>query len=314
MGWTSSLAKEAVKNSAKTALRVGARAAKASAHYSGRYLAFWGKHPVLGSVVPVVAYRKATGHSLVKDTLNAATGEDVDEKGVVKPVINTVLGKEYVRDEHGNIKMDPKTGQPIEANAGVLQRAVDTLGGRGTYQKAVGVGGVVAGAGAEAVYDVYSGVRTMATDGYQAVRGLGGQAASYFNGNGVRVDTNGQIVDPTSPNYNPEAENRRLSSSAPGFAQSAMGTASNAAQALASGNISAANIGTAMMAWLLFGKFGFLGKIASGALGLATVNNMAHRNEAAETVRQQAAQRQYDEVARTRSEDESSRSVVHMSR
>lgn len=224
---------------------------------------FASKHPKATVAATAVAL-PAFGHKegLLNFAKDKILGKEEKNKGLVDSAATLLLGEQ--KDEKGKEKS-------------VVAKTLDTALGDGSYSSLKGgvenVGGVVG--------DVYSGVKN-------TVSGLGNEVGNlyqdgkqlvggWFDGNGMVANGNGTYSDPTSPQY-PNMNQMGLQQG--GLTTSFMGGMNNAVNAISGGNISKMNLaGLLLSAYMMFGRFGWLGKAASMMLGGMTLRNINNHQQ-----------------------------------
>ncbi len=224
---------------------------------------FASKHPKTTVAATAVAL-PAFGHKegLLNFAKDKFLGKEEKSKGLVDSAATLLLGEQ--KDENGKEKS-------------VVAKTLDTALGDGSYSSLKGgvenVGGVVG--------DVYSGVKN-------TVSGLGNEVGNlyqdgkqlvggWFDGNGMVANGNGTYYDPTSPQY-PNMNQMGLQQG--GLTTSLMGGMNNAVNAISGGNISKMNLaGLLLSAYMMFGRFGWLGKAASMMLGGMTLRNINNHQQ-----------------------------------
>lgn len=261
--------KETLKNAAKVGWKEGGKVINKTAGWAGQYAKYTANHPVASLILSSVAYHQVTGRNLLPDMMKSLGGEDAAKKGLVGVVGDMTLGKKS--DGQGN-------------EVGMVANLSDVLFGEGTYENIrTGVGSVVGEAAG-----VYQGVKGgvvsavgAGTDLYEAGKETIGQ---YFSGNGMVANGNGGYYDPSTPPY-PSASQMMgadmLSATSPrqgGLAGTMMNGVNAVANELTGGNVSKMNLATlALSSYMMFGPFGWLGKMASLMLGGMTMRNINQR-------------------------------------
>lgn len=182
--------------------------------------------------------------------------------GVVKPLMGAVGGDEA------------KQG-------GAVNIAEQLIAGEGAPQLHDNLTGMVGGAMNEAG-DVYHRLK----DGTIAVAGEAGQIyqggkemiTGTFNGNGMVNDGSGYYSDPTAQQY--PTMNQMMGQQGNGMVNGLMGGMNNALNSVTNGNVSKLDLaGLLAAAYMMFGRFGWLGKAASLMLGGMTLKNINNHQQ-----------------------------------
>ncbi len=238
--------------------------AKGTFRVSKSAVEFAAKHPKASVVATAVAL-PAFGHKegLLSFAKDKFLGKEEQSKGLVDSAATLLLGEQ--KDENGKEKS-------------VVAKTLDTALGDGSYSSLKGGVENVGGA----VGDVYNGVKS-------TVSGLGSEVGNlyqdgkqlvggWFDGNGMVANGNGTYYDPTTPQY-PNMNQMGLQQGG-GVMTSLMGGMNNAVSAISGGNISKMNLaGLLLSAYMMFGRFGWLGKAASMMLGGMTLRNINNHQQ-----------------------------------
>ena len=238
-------------------------AGTAVVHTAKSGVKFAAAHPKMGVAgfaiaLPIVGYKKG----LVNFATEKMFGKGNDGKGIIEPASTALLGSH--KDAYGNEKP-------------VSEKTVDTLLGDGTYSSLkTGVGSV--GAEGADVYhqlkgtlgNVGSEAGSLYYDGKEYVGGM-------FNGNGMVNHGNG-YYDPTTAQYPNMSAVQGVQGQA-GMGGGLMNNLNSALSNVTGGNISKMNLASLLLAsYMMFGRFGWLSKIAGLALGGMTMKNVNQRS------------------------------------
>ncbi|WP_306572049.1 hypothetical protein [Segatella buccae] len=260
--------KETLKNAAKVGWREGGKVINKTAGWAGQYAKYSANHPVASLILSSVAYRQLTGRTLLPDMMKSLGGEDAAKKGLVGVLGETTLGKKV--DGQGN-------------EVGMVANLTDVLFGDGTYEKVSSGVGSVAGEAAGVYQGVKGGVSSVLGEGAHLYETGKEQIGQYFSGNGMVSNGNGGYYDPTTPQY-PSTSQIMGSGMTQGVPQQGglTGTMVNGVHSIANeltgGNVSKMNLASlALSSYMMFGPFGWLGKMASLMLGGMTMRNINQR-------------------------------------
>lgn len=268
--------KETLKNAAKVGWREGGKVVNKTAGWAGQYARYSANHPVASLILSSIAYRQLTGRTLLPDMMKSLGGEDAAQKGLVGVLGETTLGKKT--DGQGN-------------EVGMVANLTDVLFGDGTYGKFSSGVGSVAGEAAGLYQGVKGGVSSVLGEGANLYETGKEQIGQYFSGNGMVSNGNGGYYDPTTPQYPSAAQ---MMGTAPGMTQQQGGLAGtmvngvhSIANELTGGNVSKMNLASlALSSYMMFGPFGWLGKMASLMLGGMTMRNINQRQFENQSMRQ----------------------------
>lgn len=270
--------RESLGTAAKVGWREGGKVINKTAGWAGQYAKYTANHPVASLILSSVAYNQVTGHNLLPDLMKSLGGDEAKQKGLVGVIGETTLGKKM--DGQGN-------------DVGMMANLADVLFGEGTYDKFRAGVGSVAGEAAGLYRGVKGGVGSIAgeaADLYESGRDHIGQ---YFSGNGMVSTGNGGYYDPTTPQYPSTSQmmGTDMSSAMPqqpgGLTGTMMNGMNTVANELTGGNVSKMNLATlALSSYMMFGPFGWLGKMASLMLGGMTMRNINHRQAAGQPMQQ----------------------------
>lgn len=137
---------------------------------------------------------------------------------------------------------------------------------------------------AEFGHTVTNGVSNLYEGGRQMVGGM-------FNGNGMVSDSQGNYYDPTASPYPDMSQMVGGMQQGNGMVSSLMGGMNNAVNSISGGNVSKMNlVGLLLSAYMMFGRFGWMGKAASLLLGGMTLKNI-NNNQQPQLMPQQSYQR-----------------------
>jgi len=275
-------------------------AGAAVAHTAKSGVKFAAAHPKTGVAglaiaLPIVGYKKG----LVNFAAEKVFGKGNEGKGLIEPASTALLGSH--KDAYGNEKP-------------VSEKTVDTLLGDGTYSSLkTGVGNVGA-EGADVYYRLKDTIGNVGAEAgslyYNGKEYVGG----LFNGNGMVNHGNG-YYDPTTAQY-PSMSAVQGEQGQTGMGGGLMNNINSALSNVTGGNISKMNLASLLLAsYMMFGRFGWLSKIAGLALGGMTMKNVNQRsvlNQEQQMNRQmQAAAPQ---VAATPAPEEEHSMTVHRGR
>lgn len=186
-----------------------------------------------------VAYNVYNGNGVVKPLMGAVGGEEAKQGGAVN------LAEQLIAGDGASQLHDNLTGMV----GGVMNEAGDVY-----YRLKDGTIAVVDEAG-----NLYQGGKEM--------------IAGTFNGNGMINDGNGYYSDPTAQQY--PTMNQMMGQQGYGMANGLMGGMNNALNSVTNGNVSKLDLaGLLVSAYMMFGRFGWLGKAASLMLGGMTLKNI----------------------------------------
>ena len=280
--------------------------AKAAAHYaekatvkgwaglkavgtaSGHVLRFGAEHPFTSLLAGSVLLKHTTGYEGgAIGLLTNMLGSD-EEEGIVRALKDNIFG--IHRDEYGNKK-----------DVAVLQSILDEAIGNGTYDK-------IAGGLDKAGYELgnfYEGAKDLAQRGGEEVAGAyNGVKERMANGygNGFVLDDNGNPIGDPSAGQMPVSGGGNISN-----------TLSNMLGNVTNGNISKMDLASLLASsYLMFGKFGWMGKAVSLLLGSSTLHKINDRRvPIQEQGRQQEAAQRSSVQAQQQTEEEVEREYVH---
>lgn len=257
LNWDEVIAKS--KKGYRTAGKIMDDGAKRIKPVAGWSLHIMEKHPILSFLAASGAYHKVSGDTLPNLILSWFGTENKDgkntavEQGALNTLGNILIPQQ--KDQYGNT-----------IDNGLGGNLVDFILGKGTYNSAKQGFGTVAGA----VGGVYNGAK-------DAVSGVAGAVNDAYNA-GKTYLGNGMVKDGSSVPYDPTVNPYQAQTGASqsgGLASSAMNLVSNATNQISGGNVNKMDLGSlALASYLMFGRFGWLGKAASLALGGNTLKNI----------------------------------------
>lgn len=228
----------------KNLIEIGGKVVSKGAKATGQTIKFAAEHPKTSIAASAIAL-PAFGHKegLVNFAKDKLLGSEEKKKGLVHAVGTLALGDQ--KDKNGEEKS-------------LVGKATDTLLGDGTYDN-----------GKEKASEIYNGVKETTGNMYQSGKEMVG---GFFNGNGMVSDGNGNYYDPSNPqNQNTQQNGNMLG----GF----MGSLNSAVNAVSGNNVNKMDLASLLLSsWLMFGKFGWLGKLSSMALGGMTLKNINNRH------------------------------------
>lgn len=239
-------------------------AVKSTAHIAKNTVEFASKHKT-ATVVGTAVVLPKLGHNegLLNFAKNKVLGEDDGKKGLVNNASTFLLGEQ--KDVDGKEK----------STAGKL---LDTTFGDGTYNT---LRNGISGVGNEGVDLYYRAKNTIGgigdevgnlyQDGKQFAGGL-------FTGNGMVANGDGTYSDPSTVQY-PNMSQMGLQQGS-GVMSGLLGGMNNAVNTISGGNVSKMNLaGLLLSAYMMFGRFGWLGKAASVMLGGMTLKNINNHQQ-----------------------------------
>lgn len=280
--------------------------AKAAAHYaekatvkgwaglkavgtaSGHVLKFGAEHPFTSLIAGSALLKHITGYEGgAIGLLTNMLGSD-EEEGIVRALKDNIFG--IHRDEYGNKK-----------DVAVLQSILDEAIGNGTYDK---IAGGLDKAGNE-LGNFYEGAKDLALRGGEEVAGAyNGVKERMANGygNGFVLDDNGNPIGDPSAGQMPVSGGGNISN-----------TLSNMLGNVTNGNISKLDLASLLASsYLMFGKFGWMGKATSLLLGSSTLHKINDRRvPIQEQGRQQETAQRSPVQAQQQAEEEVEHEYVH---
>lgn len=181
--------------------------------------------------------------------------------GIVKPILGAVGGSGAQQGGAVNI------AEQLIAGEGAPQLH-DNLSGM--------VNGVVGEAG-DVYYRLKDGTIAVADEAGNLYQGGKDMIAGAFNGNGMVNDGNGYYSDPTAQQYPTMSQ---MMGQGNGVVNGVMGGMNNALNSVTNGNVSKLDLaGLITSAYMMFGRFGWLGKAASLLLGGMTLKNINNHQQ-----------------------------------
>lgn len=195
--------------------------------------------------------------------------------GIVKPILGAVGG----------------TGAQ---QGGAVNIAEQLIAGEGAPQLHDNLSGMVNGVVGEAgdvYYRLKDGTIAVADEAGNLYQGGKDMITGAFNGNGMVNDGNGYYSDPTAQQY-PSMEQMQMTNQQGGGSMNAlMNGMNNAVSQVSGGNVSKMNIASLLLsAYMMFGRFGWMGKAASLLLGGMTLHNINGKQAASQHQNQQQQQ------------------------
>ena len=195
--------------------------------------------------------------------------------GIVKPVLGAVGG----------------TGAQ---QGGAVNIAEQLIAGEGAPQLHDNLSGMVTGVVSEAgdvYYRLKDGTIAVADEAGNLYQGGKDMIAGAFNGNGMVNDGNGYYSDPTAQQYPSMAQMQMTNQQGGGSMNALMNGMNNAVSQVSGGNVSKMNIASLLLsAYMMFGRFGWMGKAASLLLGGMTLHNINGKQAASQHQNQQQQQ------------------------
>lgn len=195
--------------------------------------------------------------------------------GIVKPILGAVGG----------------TGAQ---QGGAVNIAEQLIAGEGAPQLHDNLSGMVNGVVGEAgdvYYRLKDGTIAVADEAGNLYQGGKDMITGAFNGNGMVNDGNGYYSDPTAQQYPSMAQMQMTSQQGGGSMNALMNGMNNAVSQVSGGNVSKMNIASLLLsAYMMFGRFGWMGKAASLLLGGMTLHNINGKQAASQHQNQQQQQ------------------------
>lgn len=217
----------------------------------------------------------------------------VSGEGIVKPLLYVMGGKNASENGLG----------------GMVGQAVAGDNAPDLYNKVTDAAGAVVDEGVDLYQKGKDSVSSVTDEGVNLY-----QLSKEYVGNGMTQNNNGGYSDPSTESYpnpyqnsyqNPYQVNNPYQTYPPGSDQngllnSVMGGMNQAVHEVTGGNVSKMNIlGLAVASYMMFGRFGWLGKAASLLLGGMTLKNINHRQPAYQQMpaQQQQPSQGYQQVS-----------------
>lgn len=241
------------------------------------------------------------------ETAQKATEEAVKQESTLKKAARFYAKNPKVMGWHALMGIGT---YGVLSGEGVIKPMLYCFGGKNAAENGLGgvVGQAVAGDKAPDIYDkvtnaagavVDEGVNLYQTGKY-ALGGVAGEGVSLYNmgkdyvGNGMVNNGSGGYYDPTTPAYpNPYQASDSSINPQEGMLGGMMNGMNEAVNQVSGGNVSKMNILTlALSAYMMFGRFGWLGKAASLLLGGMTLKNINNRQMVPTQTQQQMPQLQ----------------------
>ena len=195
--------------------------------------------------------------------------------GIVKPILGAVGG----------------TGAQ---QGGAVNIAEQLIAGEGAPQLHDNLSGMVNGVVGEAgdvYYRLKDGTIAVADEAGNLYQGGKDMITGAFNGNGMVNDGNGYYSDPTAQQYPSMAQMQMTNQQGGGSMNALMNGMNNAVSQVSGGNVSKMNIASLLLsAYMMFGRFGWMGKAASLLLGGMTLHNINGKQAASQHKNQQQQQ------------------------
>ena len=180
-----------------------------------------------------------------------------DGNGVVRPLLGAVGGDAAQKGGMSNVIAQIAAGDGAPQLNDRLNRIAN---------------GVVNEAG-DVYYRLKDGTVAVVHEARNLYQGGKKMVAGAFNDNGMVNDGNGYYSDPTAQQY--PAMNQMMGQQDNGMVNGVMGGMNNALNTISGGNVSKMNLaGLLLSAYMMFGRFGWLGKAASLMLGGMTLKNI----------------------------------------
>lgn len=273
---TAVINRKSLKKAAKVGWQEGGKMINKTAGWAGQYAKYTANHPIASLILSSVAYHQVTGKNLLPDLMKSLGGDEAAKKGLVGVLGEVSLGKKT--DSQGN-------------EVGMAGNLSDVLFGEGTYDKIRSGVGSVAGEAAGVYQGVKGGVSSALGEGVNLYAEGKEHLGQYFSGNGMVSNSSGGYYDPTTTQY-PSTAQMMGANTPPLQAQNGLGgTMINGVSAVANqltgGNVSKMNLASlALSSYMMFGPFGWLGKMASLMLGGMTMRNINQRQSEGQSMQQ----------------------------
>lgn len=242
-----------------------------------------------------------------KETATKATEETAKQESTLKKAARFYAKNPKVMGWHALMGIGT---YGVLSGEGVIKPMLYFVGGKNAAENGMGgvVGQAVAGDKAPEIYDkvtnaagavVDEGVNLYQT-GKNAIGGVAGEGVDLYHmgkdyvGNGMVSNGTGGYYDPTTPAYpNPYQAGDSSMNPQEGMLGGMMNGMNEAVNQVSGGNVSKMNILTlALSAYMMFGRFGWLGKAASLLLGGMTLKNINNRQMNPTQTQQQMPQQQ----------------------
>lgn len=266
----------------------GWAAVKEVGRTSRSVLKFGAEHPFVSVIAAHAVAKRAFGYDggIIRFALSPLN-YDKDE-GAISAIKKEMFGVEY--DEAGN-----------EKDVAVIKSILDQAFGNGTYDN---IAGGLGQAGNE-LGNFYQGAKDLALRGGEEVAGAyNGVKERMANGygNGFVLDDNGNPIGDPSAEQMPVPGGSNISN-----------TLSNMLGNVTNGNISKLDLASLLVSsYLMFGKFGWMGKATSLLLGSSTLHKINDRRVPVQELgRQQEAAQRSSVQAQQQAEEEVEREYVH---
>ena len=242
-----------------------------------------------------------------KETATKATKEAVKQESTLKKAARFYAKNPKVMGWHALMGIGT---YGVLSGEGVVKPMLYFVGGKNAAENGLGgvVGQVVAGDKAPEIYDKVTNAAGAAVDegvnlyqtGKNVIGGVAGEGMNLYNmgkdyvGNGMVSNGTGGYYDPTTPTYpNPYQTSDPFMNPQEGMLGGMMNGMNQAVNQVSGGNVSKMNILTlALSAYMMFGRFGWLGKAASLLLGGMTLKNINNRQLVPSQTQQQMPQQQ----------------------
>ena len=279
---TAAINKEALKRAARVGYAESGKIINKTAGWAGQYARYTARHPVASFILSSVAYHQISGRTLLPDLMKAMGGDDANKKGLLGVLGETTLGKKVDRQ-----------GQEV----GMMSNLTDVLFGEGSYDRLRYQVDAIGGEAVGLYKDVKGGVSSVVGEGADLYETGKDRIGQYFSGNGMVSNGNGGYYDPTTPQY--PSTSQMIGESTPqgmqggqvqpgGLAGTMMNGVNQLSHELTGGNVSKMNLASlALSSYMMFGPFGWLGKMGSLMLGGMTMRNINHRQAESQAVQQQ---------------------------
>ena len=252
-------------------------AVKTGAHVTKSTVEFAAKHKVTTATATAIILPKV-GHKegLLNFAKNHLLGEEEGKNGLVQTAGTLLLGEQ--KDAQGNDK----------STAGKI---TDTLLGEGTYANMYDGVGNIANEGANLYHRLGNGLAGVGNEVGNLYQGAKENIGGMFTGNGMVANGDGTYSDPTTAQY-PNMAQMGIQQGG-GVMSGLMGGLNNAVNTVSGGNVSKMNLaGLLISAYMMFGRFGWLGKAASLMLGGMTLKNINNHQQQGSQMRQGTGQQQ----------------------
>lgn len=195
--------------------------------------------------------------------------------GIVKPILGAVGG----------------TGAQQGGAVNIAEQLIAGEGAPQLHDNLLGMVNGVVGEAGDVYYRLKDGTIAVADEAGNLYQGGKDMITGAFNGNGMVNDGNGYYSDPTAQQYPSMAQMQMTNQQGGGSMNALMNGMNNAVSQVSGGNVSKMNIASLLLsAYMMFGRFGWMGKAASLLLGGMTLHNINGKQAASQHQNQQQQQ------------------------